>query len=218
MTDRASDCGPSIRGTCADAFAPFAASLVGLRISHVWRGYGSALFIEIGKLHPVANRDGSPGHPEGAVSLGVEWSWRIENKTAIQCGSWSEEELWEPAFDAQRDTQITGCELFGTLPEVTISTEGGIRFVSFSTTDGQPQWYLIDRRDGPPRWFSVREGKLHLGDGSANPPPERQLTTTSRRGQWLIETTGSGRKQPRYRRRDGAPEPQKFELDNPTLC
>ena len=152
--------------TPTEAFEPFAASLIGLPISHVWRGYGSALFIEFGKLHPVAKRDGSLGNPEGEVSLGVEWSWRIEDQRAIRCGSWSEEDLWERAFDTLRNTRIARCELFGVLPEVTITTDVGIRFLSFSTTDGQPQWYLVDRRDGPSRWFSVREGRLHLGDGS----------------------------------------------------
>ncbi len=152
--------------TPIEAFETFAASLTGMPIGHVWRGYGSALFIEFGKLEPVARRDGSPGNSEGEVSLGVEWSWRIEDQSAIRCGSWSEEDLWEPAFDTLRDAQIARCELFGTLPEVAITTDGGIRFVSFSTTDGQPQWHLVDRRDGPPRWFTVREGKLHLGDGT----------------------------------------------------
>lgn len=152
--------------TPIEAFEPFASSLIGLPISHVWRGYGSALFVEFGKLLPVARRDGSPGNPEGQVSLGVEWSWRIEDQTAIRCGSWSEEELWEPAFNTLRDAQVARCELFGALPEVIVTTVGGIRFLSFSTTDGQPQWHLVDRRDGLPRWFTVRRGRLHLGDGS----------------------------------------------------
>jgi hypothetical protein len=152
--------------TPIEAFEPFAASLIGLPISHVWRGYGSAIFIECGKLHPVANRDGSTGHPEGEVSLGVEWSWRIEDATAIRCGSWSEEDLWERALDDLRHARIARCELFGELPEVAMTTDGGVRFLSFSTTDGQPQWHLVDRRNGAPRWFTVREGQLHLGDGS----------------------------------------------------
>lgn len=152
--------------TSIKTFESFAASLIGLQISHVWRGYGSAVFIEFGNLQSVANRDGSPGHPEGEVSLGVEWSWRIEDQTAIRCGSWSDEDLWEPAFEMLRNAQIAQCELFGALPEVTITTNGGIRFLSFSTTDGQPQWHLVDRRDCPPRWFTVREGRLHLGDGN----------------------------------------------------
>lgn len=152
--------------TPVEAFDHCAASLVGLPISHVWRGYGSAIFIECGKLQPVANRDGSPGHPEGEVSLGLEWSWRIEDRTAIRCGSWSEEVLWEPAFDALRNARIARCELFGALPEIAITTDGEIRLLSFSTTDGQPQWHLVDRRDDAAQWFTVREGRLHLGDGS----------------------------------------------------
>jgi hypothetical protein len=152
--------------TPIEAFEPFAASLVGLPITHVWGGYGSAIFIEFGKLRPIARRDGSPGNPEGEISLGVEWSWRIEDRTAIRCGSWSEEDLWEPAFDTLRNARIARCELFGTLPELAITTDGDIRFLSFSTTDGQPQWHLVDHRDGPARWFTVREGRLHVRDGS----------------------------------------------------
>ena len=152
--------------TANEAFRIFSTSLIGLPISHVWRGYGSALFIEIGKLTPVSYRDGSLGKPKGEVLLGVEWSWRIQDNTAIRCGSWSEEDLWESAFDMLRNVQIARCELFGALPEVTITTDGGIRFLSFSTTDGQPQWHLVDRRNGLPRWFTVREGRLHLGNGT----------------------------------------------------
>jgi hypothetical protein len=149
-----------------EAFHPFAASLVGLPISRVWRGYGSALFIELGITAPVARRDGSPGNPEGEVSLGIEWSWRIEDQTAIRCGSWSEEGLWEPAFDQLRNRRVARCELFGLLPEVILTADTGIRLLTFSTTEGQPQWHLVDRRNGPPRWFTVREGYLHLGDGT----------------------------------------------------
>ena len=150
----------------AKAFDAFATTLAGLPISHVWRGYGSAIFIEIGKLVPRSRRDGSPGHPEGEVSLGVEWSWRIEDRVSIICGSWSEEERWEPALDLLRNSKIARCGLFGALPEIAISTEASIRFLSFSTTDGQPQWHLVDRRNESARWFTVREGQLHLGDGT----------------------------------------------------
>lgn len=150
----------------AKEFDAFAATLAGLPISHVWRGYGSAIFIEIGELSQRLRRDGSRGNPEGEVSLGVEWSWRIEDRTSIICGSWSEDERWEPALDLLRNAQIARCDLFGALPEVVISTEAGIRFLSFSTTDGQPQWHLIDRRNRPALWFTVREGQLHLGDGT----------------------------------------------------
>ena len=148
------------------AFEALAASLSGQPISYLWRGYGSAVFIEFGDLTPRTNRAGSPGHPEGQVSLGVEWSWRIEDDATILSGSWSEEDLWEPTFSRLRNTQVESVKVFGKLPEIELSTDRGVRFISFSTTDGQPQWHLVDRRNGPARWFSVRNGQLHLGDGS----------------------------------------------------
>ena len=149
-----------------ESFEALAASMVGLPLSHVWRGYGSAIFIEIGDLTQRVIRDGSPGQPEGELSLGVEWSWRIEDKRSIICGSWSEEELWESSLDLLRNDKIIGLELFGALPEILIHTEQGNRFASFSTTEGQPQWYLVDRRSEPVRWFTVRDGQLHIGDGT----------------------------------------------------
>jgi len=66
-----------IAATPSKAFN-LAVSLVGKPISHVWRGYGSALFIGFGSLRSIAKRDGSSSNPEGDVSLGGEWSWRIE--------------------------------------------------------------------------------------------------------------------------------------------
>lgn len=147
-------------------FESFTRDLVGMPISSVWRGYGSAIFIEFGELTPKMRRDGSPGQPEGRISLGVEWSWRIEDARSILCGSWSDEELWEPAFDRLLSLRVAGCELFGVLPEVAVTTSQGLRLVTFSTTDGQPRWYFVDRRYATARWFSVRDGQLHLGDGS----------------------------------------------------
>lgn len=147
------------------AFESLAAKLTGQPMNYVWRGYGSAIFIEFGELTPRTNHDGSPGHPEGQVSLGVEWSWRIEDDSGIVCGSWSEDEMWEPALSRLRDGRVSGVQLFGKLPEVELSTDEGVRFLTFSTTDGQPQWHLVDREPDPPHWFSVRGGQLHLSDG-----------------------------------------------------
>jgi len=152
--------------TLAEAFEAAVATLVGQPISHIWRGHGSALFLEFGALSPRPRRDGKSATPEGVVSLGVQWSWRIEDRAAILCGSWSDADRWGPALELLRDARVARCELFGALPEIAITMDSGIRFLSFSTTDGQPQWHLIDRRDGPARWFSVRGGQLHLGDGN----------------------------------------------------
>ena len=139
---------------------------MGQPVSYLWRGYGSAVFIELGELTHRTKRDGSAGHPEGQVSCGVEWSWRIEDDTRVLCGSCSEEELWEPSFNRLRGARVGGLKQFGALPEIELSTDEGLRVLTFSTTEGQPQWHLVDRRKNAAYWFSVRHGRLYLGDGT----------------------------------------------------
>ena len=74
--------------TALDTFHRIA--LVGMEVAHLWRGHGSAIFLEFGTLSPGSvRRDGSPGNPMGEITIGIEWSWRIENANSIVCGSWS---------------------------------------------------------------------------------------------------------------------------------
>lgn len=108
------------------SFLALAAQLEGIEVTHLWRGHGSALFLELGTLAPRQRRDGSPGHPEGEVSLGIEWSWRIESANAIACGSWSDEKLWEPTFQLLRNRKVEQLKLFGRLPEVSLSLSGDL--------------------------------------------------------------------------------------------
>jgi hypothetical protein len=120
----------------------------GLLVSHVWRGHGSALFIELGRLTPTTRRDGSPGNAEGQVSLMVEWSWRIEEERSIVCGSWSDEALWEPSFARLLGQRVDDIRTFGRLPEIQLSLSGGFYVASFMTAEGDPEWTLFDKR-GP---------------------------------------------------------------------
>ena len=121
--------------------------LAGLRVSHVWRGYGSALFLELGALTPTIRRDGSPGIPEGQAGIMLEESWRIEETSSILCGSWSEEELWRPSFDQLKGREVTGLSVFGRLPEISIALAGGLYVSSFTITEGNPCWTLFDRNN-----------------------------------------------------------------------
>ena len=114
-------------------------------ISNIWRGHGSAIFFEFGKLHETELRDGSVGQKQGEVTLMIEWSWRIEGPRSIQCGSWSEEHLWEKKFKALLGASVTDVIIFGALPEICVTLSNGWRVVSFMTAEGQPQWAIITR-------------------------------------------------------------------------
>jgi hypothetical protein len=139
----------------------FTAALRGKRVSHVWRGYGSALFIEFGELTGTRKLNGKRAQPVGELSLMVEWSWRIENKTSILGGSWSNERSWPRLFKRLIGAKVKSVELFGRLPEIALALTNGLRVLSFMTADGQPSWSVISHR--PARGsVSVRDGKLHV--------------------------------------------------------
>ena len=139
----------------------FTSGLRGKRVSHVWRGYGSALFLEFGKLAETRKLNGKRGQPVGEVTLMIEWSWRVENKTSILGGSWSNERRWPKLFERLVGRKVKSVELFGRLPEVAVALSNGLRVISFMTADGQPSWAVIARK--PPHGsLSVKRGKLYV--------------------------------------------------------
>ena len=117
-----------------------------MKVAHVWRGYGSALFLELGELTPGFRRDGSPAAPRGEIGLMIEWSWRIEDDRSVLCGSFSAEELWAPTFGRLVGREVIGLSTFGRLPEILLSLSDGLYVVSFMTAEGGPAWTMFDRR------------------------------------------------------------------------
>lgn len=140
----------------------FRVAISGLTVSHVWRGYGSALFIEFGNLTPATGmrKDGAPNAPSGEIGLMIEWSWRIEDERTIVCGSWSDDALWRPSFDRLLGCEVTGLATFGHLPEIALSLARGLHVTSFMTADGDPAWTLFDRRGDTPIAVCCQSGRI----------------------------------------------------------
>lgn len=144
----------------AEAYEKFLLPLEGLPVSHFWRGYGSALFFEFGALSPRMRRDGTLGEPRGQMSLMIEWSWRIEGRRRILCGSWGNEERWPKALSLLKHRRVVKAFLFGRLPEIALELDGGLSVVSFMTSEPDPAWVLFDRRGEQVRSLRVRRGIL----------------------------------------------------------
>lgn len=140
---------------------PFFDSIIGRRVSHVWRGAGSAIFLEFGELTPHTRLDGRAGNPIGDVSLMIEWSWRIERPRSIVGGSWSSERRWHGMLERLRGASVNSVDLFAPLPEIAVTLSNRLRVVSFMTAEGQPRWALICRRP-PLGTLHVRRGNLHV--------------------------------------------------------
>lgn len=144
------------------AFEIYRQGIVGLPLSSIWRGHGSAIFLEIGQLHPVQRRDGSSGSARGDYTIMMEWSWRIENQTAILGGSWSNEGGWDTLFQSLIGQTVRDMSVFGRLPELSLALSGEKYVVSFMTADGQPAWSLLRRTssDDQNSSLSVADGKI----------------------------------------------------------
>jgi hypothetical protein len=134
-------------------FTDLTRPLIGLTVSHTWRGHGSAIFLELGKLKPT--RGGH--HPKGQASLMLEWSWRIESPGSILAGSWSHERKLTNAVLALKGRKVAGLSLEGRLPELAVALTGGRWVHSFMTAEGQPEWTLF-LPDGT--WLCVERGRV----------------------------------------------------------
>jgi len=142
-------------------FISFTSSLIGLPVSHIWRGIGSAIFLEFGELRSNGiRRDGSERNPSGQWTLAVEWSWRIEGKRLIWCGSWSDQKLWPRTFACLLGANVKGLSLYGRLPEISLHLSNGLHLLSMMTAEGDPEWGLTQRIGGNSVSISVRAGRL----------------------------------------------------------
>jgi hypothetical protein len=123
---------------------PFVNALQGSVVSSVWRGHGTAIFLEFGDLSFKSSTiTGRNLQPQGAITLMIEWSWRIERPRSILGGSFSPETRWPAMFEKLIGAKVQNIQFLGALPEVVVWLSNGLRVSSFMTTDGQPAWSII---------------------------------------------------------------------------
>jgi hypothetical protein len=135
------------------------AELAGQTLSHVWRGHGSAMFLEFGKL--TENSKGN--NPVGEQTLMVDWSWRLESKTKILVGSWSDDNVINKAPVMLKDKIVKKAEFFGRIPELCFSFTDDLWFLTFMTETGYPDWSLKLKNN---EWLSFDNGSFTIENTS----------------------------------------------------
>jgi hypothetical protein len=138
--------------------------LVGMKISKVWRGYGSALFLELGKLTKKSltlRNSNIKEYYEGKHSLFVGYGWRVERISSIYFGSWSTNKIIENRFPKLNRKTILEFDIEGRLPELRIKLSDGLWIHSFCTTENQPEWYLKLNSEKPTyNLIQIQRGKI----------------------------------------------------------
>lgn len=145
-------------------FSAFTRDMIGMRASHLWQGYGSAIFIEFGELtRPTRRRrDGSLLEPRGEFNVMLEFGWRIEGRKSIICGDGSEEEKFARGFSVLREQKLVSIALSGRLPELELDFDNGARCATFIAYQGHPRWAIFDRRSGAIQTLHSRYGRVEI--------------------------------------------------------
>jgi len=112
--------------------------MIGLSLNHAWRGYGSAIFLEIGILKKEKGRN----NPQGEFSVMLDCSWRMEKPRSILVGSFATHARIEKYLGKLVGSRVKEVGLFGTLPEIMISFDSKVKVLSFETYDTQPSWSM----------------------------------------------------------------------------
>jgi hypothetical protein len=147
-------------------FAEVTKPLIGLPIGHAWKGYGSAIFLEVGKLRPT----GRNNRPTGEFCIGIEWNWRVEFGSTVEFGSSNTGAEINRRISSIEGAAVVSLETFGTIPELLIGLSTGHRIRTTVMTTGDPEWSIRIDED---KWIYVTDGKVDRSrNGIANTTPE----------------------------------------------
>jgi Protein of unknown function (DUF3027) len=142
-------------------FASYVRVLSGMEVSLPWKGYGSAIFLELGRLSLQEGRH----HERGEAAIFVEWDWRVENGKTVLYGSSQSRPKIEKGIANLKGTKIEQISAVGSVPELVINFSNGQCLKSMVMTSGDPQWNI---RLPNGTWLSCERGRLYAGDGSAS--------------------------------------------------
>lgn len=126
----------------------FIQPIIGLDVSYVWRGAGTAIFLELGKLSAETR-------PRGQATIWIEWSWRIEDHNKVLLGSFSADSEIEAISKMLEGSTVTNITFFGHIYEIDVLLSNGLRLTSYTTVEGDPEW-------------TIRVGTTHMCIKSGN--------------------------------------------------
>jgi hypothetical protein len=147
---------------------------IGLPVSDVWRGIGSTIFIELGKLHKHSNGRKYNSKGVGDISLMFDCGWRLERKDSIVAGS--DDQKLEIANQIKKllGRSVKSISFSGRIPEITIEFGNSLCLQSFCCYRSD-DWGIIFRNEGS---IGKKRGKVIYGRSSRVVLPNQRLKLT----------------------------------------
>lgn len=161
---------PLIHTQFEEAISP----LLGLEISLAWKGWGSAVFLELGELTPPGE---TQRYQRGEITIHLGWEWRLEAEHQILLGCANSSPQIEKFFPRLKGDKIVGITMAPDVPELTIYLSSEARLKTMTTARGYPGWYirLPDSREIRPD-----QGHVTLGDDRAHGMSEDESVASDR--------------------------------------
>jgi hypothetical protein len=150
----------------------YRSKMVGLPVTHIWGGHGSALFLEFGDLKPQTKRDGSPGHPQGQYSIMMDWDWRIADETSILCDSSGDDGEWPAVFAQLIGRTLENIALFSGGAELAVMLSGGYEILPLNNEKKSPDWAVFDNA-AVRRWICAKSDRLIVEERETDTPSSR---------------------------------------------
>lgn len=142
-------------------FQPLVKSLIGLPVALPWKGAGTTIFLELGKLGRLYSKHGHGR--KGKACIAVFWDWRVECSSRVLYGSSNSGPEIERGIGSLRGSTIQQLSIEGQVPELVVhfSNEQCLRSMVMLT--GDPVWTV--RLPGK-TWIYARAGALLTGKGA----------------------------------------------------
>lgn len=165
-----------------DEFNRLVKPIIGMPISLAWKGYGSALFLEIGQLHEIGDR--RQNVPDGEISISPNFEWRIEQKNRVVCGSSSKLSFIEEKIKVLNGLEISEICVEDDTRELKIKLANGMIVRSVKLTKGDPEWTI---RYFDANYISVINGELFYQNDN-DPPHEVDVELEAREKEIISRT------------------------------
>ena len=139
--------------------------LKGKMVSHPWKGYGSAIFLELGQLTKPTSSKGV--NDAGEACITIEWDWRVESKEAVLFGSSNSQPKIQKGLETIRGLTIADIFVWGDIPELTVKFSNGYSLRSMVMVTGDPEWGIKVAKNN---YIYPKKGELYIGVGGSSPP------------------------------------------------
>ncbi|WP_035612695.1 DUF3027 domain-containing protein [Haloferula sp. BvORR071] len=144
-----------------EEFEALVRPLIGLEVSLLWKGYGTAIFLELGVLGPPS-RPGGRGNGEACIA--IEEDWRVETQRAVAFGSSDSRGEIAAGIASLQGSLMTAISFAGRIRELLVEFSNGQGLRTMVMTRRDPEW-SIRLPDG--RWLGVEAGRITLDHGEA---------------------------------------------------